>query len=131
MRKLLVSLAAAGTVLAFAAPASAQWAPRPGYGAGAARWQNELQQIRMQRNELARSGRLSRYEMFDLDRDIRDTERSIYLSSRGGIGPRQAQNLDGRIWHLRNELRRYADRDGRRWNRGDHRSDRDDHNWRH
>src|SRR3954454_3017075 len=129
MRKLLVSLAAAGTALAFATPATAQYFPQPAYGApygnaygyrnNVGRWQREIQQIRIPMDNLGRSGRLARAEAVDLDRDIRTAERSIYRSGRGGIAPWEAQNIDGRIWHLRNELRRYADYDGRRggWRR--------------
>jgi len=121
MRKLLLCVAAAGSVMAIASPAAAQW-QRPGYDnayhrGDAAPWLRQLQQIRFQRDQLARSGRLSRGEAARLDYDIRDTERSIMISSRNGIGPRQARNLDGRMTHLRNELARYSDHDGRRWNR--------------
>jgi len=121
MRKLLLSIAATGSLMALASPAAAQW-HRPGhdnaYNRGAAGpWLRQLQQIKMQRDQLARSGRLSRYEATRLDSDIRDTERSIMISSRNGIGPSQARNLDGRMVHLRNEVARFSDRDGRRWNR--------------
>jgi hypothetical protein len=149
MRRLLVTIAAAGTALAFATPASAQYFPQPAYGApygnaygrgyNTVRYQREIQAIRLQMNELARAGRLTRSEGVDLDRDIRAAERSVYWSGRNGLSPWEARNLDGRIWNLRNELRRYSDYDGRRWgNRSnydrdydrdrDHRHhDRDDH----
>jgi hypothetical protein len=149
MRKLLVTIAAAGTALAFATPASAQYFPQPAYGApygnaygnpygngygyGPVRYQREIQAIRLQMNELARAGRLTRSEAWDLDNDIRSAERSIYRSGRGGMSPWEARNLDGRIWNLRSELKRYSDYDGRRWGNGYNR-DRDydrDHDRRH
>ena len=131
MRKLLVSFIAAGTALAFATPAAAQWAPRPAYGAPygnaygydhnncAGRWQRELQEVRMQMDNLARSGRLTRAEDRDLRNDIRSAERSIYRSGRDGIGWREARQIDERIARIRYELRRYSDYDGRRgdWRR--------------
>ena len=122
MRKLLVSLAAAGTVLAFATPADAQWA-RPAYGYNngmVGRWQNEIQQLRVQMDQLGRSGRLTRAEARDLGNDIRETERMLYRSGRNGIAPREARSIDQRINRLRYELRRYSDYDGRRrggWHR--------------
>jgi Spy/CpxP family protein refolding chaperone len=131
MRNLLLTFAAAGTALAFSTPAAAQYAPPPAYGApygnaygynnhnGAGRWQRELQEVRMQMDNLARSGRLTRAESRDLRNDIRSTERSIYRSSRYGIDWREARQIDQRIDRIRYELRRYSDYDGRRggWRR--------------
>jgi hypothetical protein len=143
MRRLLVTIAAAGTALAFATPAAAQYFPQPAYGAqygnpygnrygngygnsyGPVRYQREIQAIRLQMNELHRAGRLTRSEAWDLDNDIRSAERSIYWSSRDGLSPWEARNLDGRIWNLRNELRRYSDYDGRRWGNNGYNRDRD------
>jgi hypothetical protein len=133
MRKVLISLAAAGTAVALASPASAQaWgnmgpygAPygyNSGYGYGygnAGRWQQQLQQIRYEMRNLAVQGRLTRSEGRDLNRDIRSAERSLRNASYRGISPWEARSMDQRIANLRYELRRYADYDGRRgWNRG-------------
>ena len=116
MRKLIVSLAAAGAVVAFAAPAAAQYYPGQyggqysnayGYGYNnRGQLQNELQQIRYQANNLARQGRLTRSEARDLFGDINRAERSLYRSNRPWEANRQIANL-------RYELRRYADYDGR------------------
>jgi hypothetical protein len=124
MRKLLVSLAAAGTVLAFATPAEAQWAPRPAYGGGynydmMQRWQGEIRQIRFQMDRLGRSGRLTGREAWDLRNDLRSTERAIYRDRRRGFSPGEARSIDRSIMRLHHELRRYSDYDGRRggWRR--------------
>ena len=74
MRKLLVSLVAAGTALAVATPAAAQYLAaarlRPGYGYNqaygynrygnnnVAQWQNDLQQVRWKATNCRVSGRL-------------------------------------------------------------------------
>ena len=114
MRKLIVSLAAAGAAIAFAAPAAAQYYPGQ-YGApygnaygynNRGQLQNELQQIRFQANNLARQGRLTRSEARDLFGDINKAERALYRSNR----PWEANQ---KIANLRHELRRYADYDGR------------------
>ena len=114
MRKLIVSLAAAGAAIAFAAPAAAQYYPGQ-YGApygnaygynNRGQLQNELQQIRFQANNLARQGRLTRSEARDLFGDINKAERALYRSNRPWEANQQIANL-------RYELRRYADYDGR------------------
>lgn len=123
MRKLMISLAAAGSALAFATPAAAQYYPQPygqpygqpGYGApygnaygynNRGQMQNELRQIRFQADNLARQGRLTRKEARDLYRDIASAERALYRSS-------QPWEVGRKIANLRYELRRYSDYDGR------------------
>jgi hypothetical protein len=127
MRKVLISLAAAGTALAFATPADAQWAPRPAYGGYEQgmmqRWQGEIQQLRFQMDQLGRSGRLTGREAWDLRNDIRSTERALYRDRRRGFSPGEARSIDRSIARIRHELRRYSDYDGRR---GDWRRDRRD-----
>ena len=145
MRKVLISLVAAAATMAVATPASAQWGNMtPGYGYGyngygyngysntpygynnTARLQRELQQIRVQADRLARSGRLTRAEARDLFGDIRTTERAVYRSSYNGVTPWEARSLEQRMQRLRYELRQYADYDGRRgYNRGYGYGDRD------
>ena len=127
MRMFLISAAAAVSALAIASPASAQYYPAPGYGApygnaygyhrGANPWVNQLQQIRYQADMLARQGRLTRSESRDLFRDIRSAERAIYRKGRHGLSGREARRLDNKLGRIRYELRRYSDRDGRRWDR--------------
>ena len=115
MRKVLIALATAGAALAVASPASAQY--YGGYNNGYAynngynnrgQMQRELQQIRIQADQLARQGRLTRSESRDLYRDLASAERSLY---RGG-NPWQ---LNQRIQQIRYELRRYSDYDRGRY----------------
>jgi Spy/CpxP family protein refolding chaperone len=133
MRKVLLPLAAAASVLAVASPASAQaygnLAPGYGYGQqaygygnaygyGYGNMQAQLQQIRNQAYNLMRQGRLTRAESRDLNRDIRNAERAINRSSRYGISPNEARSMQTRIANLQYEVRRYADYDGQRYYRG-------------
>lgn len=121
MRKVLLSLAAAASVVAVATPAAAQWAPRPvygnAYGYGAGNFQAQIQQIRNQSMNLMRQGRLTRAESRDLNQDIRQTERAIYRSERNGLSPYEARAIQTRIMRLRNEVRRYSDYDRRPYRR--------------
>jgi hypothetical protein len=133
MRKVLISLAAAAATLAVAAPASAQAWGNPGYGYGygygynnSAQLQRELQQVRIQADRLARSGRLTRAEARDLFGAIHTAERAVYRASYNGVSPWEVRSLQQRIQRLRYEVRRYADYDGRRgYNRGHGYGDRD------
>jgi len=127
MRMFLISAAAAVSALAIATPAAAQYYPGPAYGApygnaygyqhGGNPWVRELQQIQYEANMLARQGRLTRAESRDLFRDIRSAERAIYRKSRRGLSGREARGLNDKLGRIRYELRRYSDRDGRRWDR--------------
>lgn len=112
MRKLLVSLAAAGTAFAFATPAAAQWAPRPGYGYNnAAAYEQKLQYVRYKMDKLAQLGRLTGGEARNLEYDIQAAQAMIYRAGRGGIGPWEARQIDQRIDRIRWELNRYSDSD--------------------
>jgi hypothetical protein len=110
MRKLLVSLAAAGTAMAFATPAAAQ-GHRPGYGYNngvGAQIERDIQQLHYDRDNLARSGRLTGREARDVDLDLRALQNSFYQARQGGISPRQADALRWRINRMRGELNEYA-----------------------
>ncbi|MGZ2410998.1 hypothetical protein ACUXST_000395 [Sphingomonas sp. F9_3S_D5_B_2] len=131
MRKLLISLAAAGTALAFATPAAAQfyggaqaypvqW--HRGYNGGyrnVERWDRQIDQMYRQMDQLARSGRLTRAEAIDLRRDLRNVQIAARRSGRGGVAPWEAQQIEQRIQRVRYEIRRYSDYDrgNRRWRR--------------
>ena len=133
MRKVLLPLAAAASVLAVASPASAQvygnLAPAYGYGYGTPAYgnaygygygnlQGQLQQVRNQAYNLMRQGRLTRAESNDLNKDIRSAERALARSSRYGVSPNEMRAMQNRIANLQFEVRRYADYDGRRYYRG-------------
>jgi hypothetical protein len=126
----LLSIAAAASALTVAAPAAAQYYPAPAYGApvygapayGYGRnygnpWQQQLQQIRYEANNLARAGRLTRSESRDLFRDINSAERAVARKSRRGLSGYEARQLNEKLSRVQYELRRYSDRDGRRWRR--------------
>jgi len=124
MRKFILGLVAAGSALAVATPAAAQYYAQPypyngsypsnGYGYGnRGQMQNELRQIRFEADNLARQGRLTRRESRDLYGDIASAERALYRTN----NPWEARNLNEKISHIRYELRRYADYDGRRYGR--------------
>jgi hypothetical protein len=124
MRKLLISVAAAGAALAIATPAAAQYYPQQQYGYGQqygapygnaygynnrGQLQAELQRIRYQADNLARQGRLTRSEARDLYGDIQSAQRQLYRSN----SPWAARELNQKIARIRYELRRYADYDRR------------------
>ena len=124
MRKFILALVAAGSALAVATPAAAQYYAQPypyngnypsnGYGYdNRGHMQNELRQIRIDADNLARQGRLTRSESRDLYGDIASAERALYRTN----NPWQARNLNEKIAHIRYELRRYSDYDGRRYGR--------------
>src|SRR5690242_6355853 len=115
MRKVLLSLAAAAATLAVAAPASAQAYGNlaTGYGYGYGNFQGQLQQVRNQAYNLMRQGRLTRAESRDLNRDIQRVERRLYQSSRAGLSPYEAREMQNRLASLQIELRRYSDYDRR------------------
>ena len=56
---------------------------------------------------------MTRAEAYDLQNDIRGTERMLYRSNRNGITQWEARSIDQRIQRVRNELRRYSDYDRR------------------
>jgi hypothetical protein len=139
MRKFLVTLAAAVSAVAVAAPASAQvygnlspygspYGNAYGYNNGynrVERLQSQIQQVRYQMRNLAVQGRLTRAEARDLNRDIRSTERALRNASYRGLSPYEARVLSERVQRLRWEVRRYADYDGRRGRFGGDRDWRD------
>lgn len=123
MRKLVLSLAAAGSALAFATPASAQYYPAPqpyGYGYGynnygqvralQARIDMVQRHIRMldQRNVIR--GRTA-----DRLRDeSRAIERRLRNAARYGLNPYEANDIGRRVANLEQRVR-YAT--GNRWGR--------------
>jgi hypothetical protein len=131
MRKIVLSLVAAGAALAVAAPAAAQYypQPRPGYGYGRGNWEQvrdlrfRIERIRQQIMRLdhrdAIGGRAAdrlMHEANELDRRLRDR-------ARGGLDPREAGDIQYRLQRLEQQVQ-WA-RQGR-WDRF---RDRDDH-WR-
>jgi len=132
MRKVLISLAAATTALAVAAPASAQGYGNlgpgyPGYGApgygyapnnyGAVRnLQVRVDAIQRQIAHLARYRMITRNEYNHLMRDSRELERDIRHNARDGRGltGREYAKMQQKIVRLERKVQRDV-RDGRQW----------------
>ena len=124
MRKFLISIAAAGSALTFAAPASAQWvAPvyryQPyNYGHGyngftfAHSMQARVQRIRADIRAMQVRRILTYSEARSLDNQARTVERRIFTASRHGITAREARNVENRIRRLEVQVGREA----RDWN---------------
>ena len=144
MRKVLISLAAAGAALVVAAPASAQYhGGQPsghggnGYGYNGSRYGNfgevrALQgrldaleyRIRMlDRRDVIRDDRADR-----LREDAQRLEGRLHRAARNGLSPNEASQIQGRLAELEQRVQ-YATayRGGRdRYDRGDRRDDRRD-----
>ena len=126
MRKFLIPLAAAASTLAFAAPASAQWAApvysyNPynfGYGFNginfARTMESRVQRIRLDIRAMEMRRILSRGEARNLDAQARNLERRIYRASRNGISAYEARSVENQIFRIeRNVAREAADWDRR------------------
>jgi len=130
MRKFLIPIVAAGSALAFAAPASAQWAPpvynyQP-YNYGNAfsfhNFANSMQQrVERIRNDIRvmQSRRILSYrEARSLDQQANNLQRRIYRASRNGIQRGEARRLEREIRNLefrvQREARDWNNRPGRR-----------------
>lgn len=141
MRKIVLSLAAAGAALVIASPAAAQYYPQPapGYGApygnaygyqnnwGAVReLQVRLNRVERQINRLDRRDRIRDRSADRLRRDADRIEDRLHRAARNGLDPREANEISYRIQRLEQQVQsaiangygRYGDRDGR-WDRRD------------
>lgn len=129
MRKVLITLAAAASALAIAAPASAQvygnlgpayGAPAYGYGYGnnygqVRNLQVRIDQIQRQIAVLDRRDVLSEREARRLREESRQVERQLRRAAAYGLNPYEARNIQVRIARLEQHVQREAwDRDGRR-----------------
>jgi hypothetical protein len=124
MRKLIISLAAAGTALAFATPAVAQYGQPYGNAYGYNNYgqvralQVRIDQIQRQIERLRAQRLLSRNEANGLRSESRDLERRLFYRGRNGLSYQELRNIEFRIARLEQHVRREV-RDGNRWdNRG-------------
>jgi hypothetical protein len=120
MRKFLISIAAAASTLAIAAPASAQWAPpvyryQPynyGYGYNgfnfARSMEGRVQRIRGDIHNLQMRRILGWREARELDNEARSIQRKIFRSSHNGIQPGEARKVESRIRSLEYRISREA-----------------------
>jgi hypothetical protein len=119
MRKVLISLAAAGAALAFATPAAAQYypgQPYPGYGApyGNAYGYGNYGQIRSLQVRINNVERMiNRLDRRDRIRDrtadrLRDEanriERRLRVAARNGLNPYEARDIHVRISRLEQQV---------------------------
>jgi hypothetical protein len=132
MRKIVLSLAAAGAALVAASPAAAQYYPQPqpyGYNGGwgqvralQARVDNVERQIRhLDRRDVIRDRSADR-----LREEADRIEDRLHRAARGGLNPREARDIEVRIARLEQRVQYavannngrygYRDRDGR-WDR--------------
>jgi hypothetical protein len=160
MRKLMISLAAAGTVLAFATPAAAQYYPQQSYGYGQQYggygqqysgygnngWgqmralQARIDAVEHQIRRLDRRDVIPDYRADRLRNEAQNVERQLHFVARNGLNPYEANAINGRIaWLERQVQYSLANRYGGYGNSGYHDRDRDgrddryenDHGWDH
>lgn len=120
MRKFLISIVAAVSAVAVAAPASAQWAPpvyhyQPySYGQGfsyhafARSMEMRVQRIRTDIRAMQARRILSWSEARSLERQAANLQTRIYRASRNGIQPREARRLENQIRNLEFHVQREA-----------------------
>jgi hypothetical protein len=147
--KTIITIAAALSALALAAPAAAQdrygGNSAYGYGNGHGGIQARTDQLRQRLQFGVQRGTISRREAVYLRDGVRQLTRLERQYSRDGLSRYERRDLQGRIQHLQQQIHfaersrddRYGrdDRDGRDWrdgrddrNDGDGRWDRDDRN---
>ena len=133
MRKIVLSVAAAGAALIVASPAAAQYYPAPqpapygyhgynGYGAGFGQvraFQVRIDNIERQINRLDRRDRIGDHAADRLRYEANRVEGRLHDIGRGGLTPREAGEIETRIQRFEQRVqfalndRRYGDRDDR------------------
>ena len=137
MRKVILSLAAAGSVLAFATPASAQYRQPYGnpYGNGynnnnygqVRALQARIDSIQRQIEQLRARRLISRDEANGLRSESRNLEQRLFYRGRNGLSFQELRNIEYQIARLEQHVRHEV-RDGNRWgnrDRGNNGYDRD------
>jgi len=125
MRKLVFALAAAGTALAVATPAAAQYAPHRPYGNayGYNHNRGQLRALQVRIDAVQRQIRVLdrrnviRDDPADRLRDeANDIERRLHRVSRNGLNPYEAGQIEQRIVRLEQRVQRAVNRNhGRRY----------------
>jgi hypothetical protein len=133
MRKIVLSLAAAGAALVAASPAAAQYYPQPQYGApygNAYGYRGDFRNVRalqvrvdrIQRDlvRLVRVRAISPNEFRNRQEDARDIERRLRRDARDGYGlnGNEIVQIERRIARLEQKIARDT-RDGNRWGYND------------
>jgi cell division protein FtsB len=122
MRKIILSIAAAGAALAVATPASAQYYPAPRYGAsygfGEVRsLQVRIDNVERQIDRLDRRDRIGDRNADRLRDEANRIEERLHRAARGGLNPSEARDINVRIQRLEQRVQ-YSMND-RRWDRHD------------
>jgi hypothetical protein len=120
MRKLMISLAAAGTALAFATPAAAQYYPQQSYGQqyggrayngyGNNGWgqvralQARVDSVEAQIRRLDRRDAIPDNRADRLRDEARNVERQLHFAARNGLNPYEANAISGRIAWLERQV---------------------------
>src|SRR6478735_6181669 len=113
MRKMVLSLAAAGAAFVAASPAAAQYYPAPqpapygyngyGYNAGWGQVRNlrvRIDNVERQINRLDRRDRIGDRSADRLRDEANDIERRLHRVGRNGLNPYEARNIETRIARL-------------------------------
>ena len=133
MRKFLITLVTAGSALAFAAPASAQYFPAPqgyaygnpygnyGYNPDTGRrvhaLNRQVERLNSRIQQLGRAGALSTWEARQLADEARGIAYRLDRSARNGLSMREQRAVELRLARLEQRIRREArDFNGRRGN---------------
>ena len=146
MRKVLIALAAAGSALAVASPASAQYYPQPqpygqaygynGYGQNGYGGYGQVQQLQQRIDALQnrirwmdRANVLRDHSADRLKEEARDIEKRLRKSSRYGLNPYELNSIQVRLARLEQRVQfassaRYG-RGGYGYNNGGYYGDRD------
>lgn len=140
MRKIVLTLAAAGAALVAASPAAAQYYPAPQqpgpvYGYGQGNWGEarslhvRIDNIERQVNWLERSNRINDWRADRLRDESRRLEQRLRYAARNGLNPYEARDIRFAVDRLEQQVRYSAsysrgDRDDR-WDRNDRWHDRD------
>jgi opacity protein-like surface antigen len=132
MRKVLIALAAAGSAVAFASPAAAQYYPQPqqpyyggqAYGSGGYGFNGFGQVQQLQARIDALQNRIRWMDRANVIRDksadrlkdeARDIEKRLRKDARYGLNPYELNNLQARIARLEQRVQFASDRFGGRY----------------
>lgn len=127
MRKLVISLAAAATAVAFASPAAAQYYPQPqhrpygnayGYNRGEVRaLQVRINAVQQQIKLLDRRNVIRDDPADRLRAEARDIENRLHRVSRYGLNRNEANEIEVRIARLEQRVQRVVARNNGRYRR--------------
>jgi hypothetical protein len=124
MRKIILSIAAAGAALAIASPAAAQYYPqqRGAYGYNNGFGEVRALQVRIEnvQRQIARLDRRDVIRGRTADRlldDANGIDRRLRDRARGGLNPREANDIQLRIAQLEQRVQIALNERGNRWDR--------------